>query len=250
MRGFFVTGTDTGIGKTRVTAGLLKAFASTRGKTVGMKPVASGASVTREGLRNDDALALQAAASEQRLYALVNPYCFAPPVAPHLAAMDAGVEINLETIVAAYGELCTGADTVLVEGVGGWQLPLSPTLELPDLVRELDLPVILVVGMRLGCINHRPGHPGRRPRTRRLGRERHRSCLRAARGQHRHPGSGAACAAPGPFALCAIRVPGCSGGGLAARVQTAPVSRAKNRKSPGKTWGYAAAPLRRAGAMR
>lgn len=154
MRGFFVTGTDTGIGKTRVTAGLLKAFASTRGKTVGMKPVASGASVTREGLRNDDALALQAAASEQRLYALVNPYCFAPPVAPHLAAMDAGVEINLETIVAAYGELCTGADTVLVEGVGGWQLPLSPTLELPDLVRELDLPVILVVGMRLGCINH------------------------------------------------------------------------------------------------
>ena len=154
MRGFFITGTDTSIGKTRVTAGLLKAFARAGRKTVGMKPIASGAVMSREGLRNDDALALQAAASEKRPYALVNPYCFAPPVAPHLAAIEAGVEIDLETITAAYTELCKGADTVLVEGVGGWQVPLSASLELPDLVRELDLPVILVVGLRLGCLNH------------------------------------------------------------------------------------------------
>ena len=154
MRGFFITGTDTSIGKTRVTAGLLKAFARAGRKTVGMKPIASGAVMSREGLRNDDALALQAAASEKRAYELVNPYCFAPAVAPHLAAMEAGVEIDLETITAAYTELCKGADTVLVEGVGGWQVPLSASLELPDLVRELDLPVILVVGLRLGCLNH------------------------------------------------------------------------------------------------
>ena len=154
MHGFFVTGTDTGIGKTRVTAGLLQAFARAGRKTVGMKPVASGAAMTPEGLRNEDALALQAAASERRPYALVNPYCFAPAVAPHLAAMEAGVEIGLDAIRGAYGELCQGADTVLVEGVGGWQVPLAPALELPDLARELDLPVILVVGLRLGCLNH------------------------------------------------------------------------------------------------
>jgi dethiobiotin synthetase len=154
VRGYFITGTDTGIGKTRVTTGLLKAFARTGGKTVGMKPVASGATRTPDGLRNEDALAIQAAASEQRAYALVNPYCFAPPVAPHLAALEVGVEISLDPIRTAYAELCNGADTVLVEGVGGWQVPLSPVLELPDLAREFRLPVILVVGMRLGCLNH------------------------------------------------------------------------------------------------
>ena len=154
MRSYFVTGTDTGIGKTRVTTGLLKALAHSGRKTVGMKPIASGAERTPEGLRNADALAIQAAASEKRAYALVNPYCFAPSVAPHIAALEAGVEISLDPIRAAYAELCRGADTVLVEGVGGWQVPLSPALELPDLARELGLPVILVVGMRLGCLNH------------------------------------------------------------------------------------------------
>ena len=149
-----ITGTDTGIGKTRVTVGLLKAYARRGRKTVGMKPVASGATQTPAGLRNEDALLLQAAASERRTYDLVNPYCFAPAVAPHLAAMDAGAEISLDTIRSAYAELCKAADTVLVEGVGGWQVPLSPVLELPDLVRILDLPVILVVGIRLGCLNH------------------------------------------------------------------------------------------------
>jgi dethiobiotin synthetase len=154
MRGFFITGTDTGIGKTRVSAGLLKALAKAGHKTAGMKPIASGAEMTPEGLRNEDALALQKAASLKRDYALVNPYCFAPPIAPHIAALDAQVEISLDVIRPAYLELCRDADAVVVEGVGGWQVPLSPVLELPDLARELDLPVVLVVGLRLGCLNH------------------------------------------------------------------------------------------------
>jgi dethiobiotin synthetase len=154
VRGYFVTGTDTGIGKTRVSAGLLKAMSKAGMKCAGMKPVASGAAMTAEGLRNEDALALQAVASVKKPYAVVNPYCFAPPVAPHLAAREAEVEIGLESIRAAYSELCLGADAVVVEGVGGWQVPLSETLELPDLARELELPVLLVVGMRLGCLNH------------------------------------------------------------------------------------------------
>lgn len=154
MSGVFVTGTDTGIGKTRVSAGLLKALGKAGLKSVGMKPIASGAEQTPEGLRNEDALALQKAASLKRDYALVNPYCFAPPVAPHLAAREAGVEVSLDVIRHAYAELCHGADAVVVEGVGGWQVPLAPGLELPDLARELELPVLLVVGLRLGCLNH------------------------------------------------------------------------------------------------
>jgi dethiobiotin synthetase len=150
----FVTGTDTGIGKTRVSAGLLKALSNARMQSVGMKPVASGAAMTADGLRNEDALALIAAASLKKPYAVVNPYCFAPPVAPHLAAREVKIEIGLDPIRAAYSELCLGADAVVVEGVGGWQVPLSETLELPDLARELALPVLLVVGMRLGCLNH------------------------------------------------------------------------------------------------
>ena len=154
MRGYFVTGTDTGIGKTRVSAGLLQALAQAGVKSVGMKPVASGAEMTPEGLRNEDALALQRAAALPRDYALVNPYCFAPPVAPHLAAREAGVEIDLEVIRVADAGLSRGAEMVVVEGVGGWQVPLGPGLELPDLAQELELPVLLVVGMRLGCLNH------------------------------------------------------------------------------------------------
>jgi dethiobiotin synthetase len=154
MRGFFVTGTDTGIGKTRVSAGLLKAISDAGMKSAGMKPVASGAAMTPEGLRNEDALALMAAASLKKPYAVVNPYCFAPPVAPHLASREAQLEIGLDPIRAAYAELCRDADAVVVEGVGGWQVPLSPGLEVPDLAREFGLPVLLVVGMRLGCLNH------------------------------------------------------------------------------------------------
>ena len=154
MRGFFITGTDTGVGKTRVAEGLLRVFAATGLRAVGMKPVASGASQTNTGLRNADALILQAASSTSPLYEEVNPYVFTPAIAPHLAAAEAGVTIELSRILAAYQRLCNAADVVIVEGVGGWQVPLADDLKLPDLAQGLGLPVILVVGLRLGCLNH------------------------------------------------------------------------------------------------
>ncbi|MGA9855021.1 MAG: dethiobiotin synthase [Gammaproteobacteria bacterium] len=154
MRGFFITGTDTGVGKTLVATGLVRNFAVAGLHVVGMKPVASGAAQTVEGLRNEDALALQAAATSLRPYEEVNPYVFAPVIAPHLAAAEAGVTIELPRILAAFRRLSIGADVVVVEGVGGWQVPLANGLQLPDLARSLGLPVILVVGLRLGCLNH------------------------------------------------------------------------------------------------
>lgn len=154
MRGFFITGTDTGVGKTLVAAGLLRVIAATGLRAVGMKPVASGASQTTTGLRNADALALQAASSTSPSYEDVNPYVFSPAIAPHLAAAEAGVTIELSRILTAYQRLCAEADVVVVEGVGGWQVPLTDGLQLPDLARALGLPVILVVGLRLGCLNH------------------------------------------------------------------------------------------------
>ncbi len=152
--GVFVTGTDTGIGKTVVSATLLAALNRTAGRAVGMKPVASGCRQTAHGLRNDDALALMAQSAGAPDYALVNPYALAEAVAPHLAARAAGVEIRLDPILAAFATLSTNADCLVVEGVGGWAVPLSPTLMQADLVRALKLPVVLVVGLRLGCISH------------------------------------------------------------------------------------------------
>jgi dethiobiotin synthetase len=154
MRGLFVTGTDTGVGKTLVAAALIQVLARAGLKTVGMKPVASGSAATPQGLRNHDALQLQAAANLRRPYELVNPYVFAPPVAPHIAALEAGVGITLPRILDCFRQLCDGADAVIVEGVGGWQVPLAQDFALPDLARALDLPVVLVVGLRLGCLNH------------------------------------------------------------------------------------------------
>ncbi|MGA9852868.1 MAG: dethiobiotin synthase [Gammaproteobacteria bacterium] len=154
MRGLFVTGTDTGVGKTCVAAGLLRVFVRAGLRTVGMKPVASGALQTPDGLRNEDALALQAAANLPRPYEQVNPYCFAPPIAPHLAAAETGVSIELPRILTAFNQLCAGADVVVVEGVGGWQVPMADDFGVPGLACALGLPVILVVGLRLGCLNH------------------------------------------------------------------------------------------------
>lgn len=154
MRGVFITGTDTGVGKTLVAATMLRALARAGLKTVGMKPVASGSAQTPGGLRNEDALALQTAANVARPYELVNPYAFAPPIAPHLAAAEAGAVIALPKILESFRQLCAGADAVIVEGVGGWQVPLAENFALPDLARSLGLPVVLVVGMRLGCLNH------------------------------------------------------------------------------------------------
>ncbi len=152
--GIFVTGTDTGIGKTLVAATLLEALKADGHRAAGMKPVASGCTQTPSGWRNDDAQLLIACSSGAPDYASVNPYAFAEPIAPHLAAIDAGEEIRLEPILAGFAALSANADCMVVEGVGGWAVPLAPLLMQADLVRALKLPVLLVVGLRLGCINH------------------------------------------------------------------------------------------------
>lgn len=152
--GVFLTGTDTGIGKTHACVGLLRALNELGCRTAAMKPVASGAQRTPAGLRNEDALALQAAATVAADYGEINPYCFEPPIAPHVAAQRAGVTIDLAHIERGARALSARADFVVVEGVGGWRVPLGPRLEVGDLARGLGLPVLLVVGLRLGCINH------------------------------------------------------------------------------------------------
>lgn len=150
----FVTGTDTGIGKTYVSVALIHALRAAGKRVLAMKPVASGCEKTPDGLRNGDALALQAAASERRPYADINPYAFEPPLAPHIAAACAGTTIDMELIARHCNSLAQTADVVVVEGVGGWYVPLDETHTLADLARHLRARVILVVGMRLGCINH------------------------------------------------------------------------------------------------
>ncbi len=150
----FITGTDTGIGKTFVSVALLHALRGTGLRAVGMKPVASGCVATAEGLRNEDALALQSASSGSPDYADVNPLAYAAAVSPHLAAAAEGRRVELAPVQAAYARLAACADVVVVEGVGGWLAPLSDTLVAGDLARVLGLPVILVVGLRLGCLNH------------------------------------------------------------------------------------------------
>lgn len=152
--GVFVTGTDTGIGKTQVSCTLLRGLRSRQVNALGMKPVASGSRPTALGLRNDDAEALMDASGYLGDYGDVNPYDFGDPIAPHLAAHDCSTDISLERIGAAHARLAAGGHTVVVEGVGGWLAPLGARLMQADLVRALELPVILVVGMRLGCINH------------------------------------------------------------------------------------------------
>lgn len=153
-RGLFVTGTDTGVGKTLVATGIMARYRQGGHTVLGMKPVASGAVMTEHGLRNEDALQLQSAGSRHVPYARVNPYCYAPPIAPCIAASELGVEIALATIVEAQQWLGHRADRLVVEGVGGWRVPLSETLDVATLARRLGYPVVLVVGLRLGCINH------------------------------------------------------------------------------------------------
>ena len=154
MFGVFVTGTDTGIGKTLSSCALLHALRGHGLRAAGMKPVASGCERIDDAWRNADALALQAAGEPGIPYADINPYALEHPLAPELAARDAGVEVDLPTILAAHARLGALADAVVVEGVGGWAAPLSASLMQADLVRALRLPVLLVVGLRLGCINH------------------------------------------------------------------------------------------------
>jgi dethiobiotin synthetase len=151
---FFITGTDTGIGKTWASLSLMRAYRAQGRSVAGMKPVATGG-VWRGGrLENEDALALLEAASAPLPYERVNPYVYEPPVSPHIAAAQAGRPIDLERIVKLFNGLAEEFDCLLVEGVGGWAVPLSDRLRVSDLALALGLPVILVVGLRLGCLNH------------------------------------------------------------------------------------------------
>ena len=151
-QGYFITGTDTGVGKTLVSQILIQRLAQDHACVVGFKPVASGCRKTPEGLRNDDAVALQAISTVALPYATVNPYAFEPAIAPHLAAAVANTHIDIARICATIDAVVV--DRVVVEGVGGWLVPLTPDETLADLARRLQLPVVLVVGMRLGCLNH------------------------------------------------------------------------------------------------
>jgi dethiobiotin synthetase len=154
--GLFITGTSTGVGKTAVTAAMLRRLAESGVRAVGLKPVASGSQ--RAGpdapLRNLDALELQAAATVALPYDQVNPYCFEPAIAPHIAAAEAGRPITPEALVRWYERVTAGADLALVEGAGGWRVPLHPEGFLSDLPEALGMGVILVVGTTLGCLNH------------------------------------------------------------------------------------------------
>ena len=148
---YFIIGTDTGVGKTLVSCALLHAFAAQGLRVVGMKPVACGCD---EDDRNEDAKRLHAASNVLAGYGQINPYNFFHPVAPHIAARNSGVRIEFSRILTSYRELLSQADVVIVEGVGGFKVPLNEKQDSADLAREFGLPVILAAGMRLGCLNH------------------------------------------------------------------------------------------------
>jgi len=150
MASLFITGTDTGVGKTRIACALLRGFAEAGKTTVGMKPVAAGA----ENGRWEDVEVLCAASTVRAPRDVVNPYAFEPAIAPHIAAELAGEKIDIEKIAAAHAQLCRLADIVVVEGAGGFMIPLDSRQTSADLARSLKAPVVLVVGMRLGCLNH------------------------------------------------------------------------------------------------
>ena len=153
-QGFFITGTDTGVGKTLVAVALMRALVARGLRTAVMKPVAAGVVQTPEGPRNDDALELLAQSNVKAPYEDVNPWLLTMPASPHLAARHDGVSIGHERILAAYQRLAARSDIVLVEGAGGWLAPISSVATMADIAGKLALPVVLVVGMRLGCLNH------------------------------------------------------------------------------------------------
>ena len=150
-RGYFITGTDTGVGKTRVAVALIHHLRNQGLRVAAMKPVSAG---SEPGALNDDVVALMQAANVQADIQDINPYAFAPAIAPHLAAAQAGIHIELDVIARAYARLAASADVVVVEGAGGWRVPLNTQQDMADLAQRLELPVLLVVGLRLGCLNH------------------------------------------------------------------------------------------------
>jgi dethiobiotin synthetase len=151
---FFVTGTDTGVGKTHIACKLISAYVAQGYKVVGMKPVAAGCELVDGVWVNEDVLQLEAVSNVQTPRELTNPYSFKEAIAPHIAAEKVGVEINIEVIQQAFNKLRNIADIVIVEGAGGFLVPLDATHSMADLALALNIPVILVVNMKLGCINH------------------------------------------------------------------------------------------------
>lgn len=151
---FFITGTDTGVGKTYVACQLLRHYAAQGLKVVGMKPVAAGRELVDGAWLHDDVQKLIAASNVEAPIELINPYCFDEAIAPHIAAEKVGVEIKIEVILQAYQQLSQLADVVIVEGAGGFLVPLSEHETMADLTRALNIPIILVVGIKLGCISH------------------------------------------------------------------------------------------------
>lgn len=150
----FITGTDTGIGKTWFTLSLMRLLKERAHKVLGMKPIASGAELENGKLINDDARLIMGACSKEVKYDLINPIIFEPPVSPNIAATMSNEQVELNKIVACYKALESQCEKLVVEGVGGWRVPISEKLSLVDMVKTLKLPVVLVVGLRLGCINH------------------------------------------------------------------------------------------------
>ena len=153
-RGLFVTGTDTGVGKTLVACGLVRALTRAGHRVGVLKPVASGSLRTPRGLENEDALALAACANLGQSYPEVNRYCFEPPISPHIAANEVGIAIDIDLIASDFRKLAARADWVVAEGAGGWYAPVGPTETMADLAAALPARVLMVVGLRLGCLNH------------------------------------------------------------------------------------------------
>ena len=153
-KGYFITGTDTGVGKTEIACALLRAYVASGFAVVGMKPIAAGARSVNGSLRNDDVERIRAAGNVRVARRVMNPYLFAPPIAPHLAAERIGGRIDPALIERAYRSLARRADIVIVEGAGGLLVPLNERADSADLARRMRLPVLLVVGMRLGCLSH------------------------------------------------------------------------------------------------
>ena len=156
MNVWFVTGTDTDAGKTLVTSALLYAARQQQLSTLGLKPIASGSERTSLGLRNGDALALQQQSMPPVSYATVNSITFEPAMAPHLAALEAGQTLEVGSLSRLLHDTLsqTPRDITLIEGAGGWRVPLNDQEDFADLAQALELPVILVVGLKLGCLNH------------------------------------------------------------------------------------------------
>jgi dethiobiotin synthetase len=153
-RSYFLTGTDTGVGKTLVAAALIRRLRESGVAVAGMKPVAAGVVAGPDGPANEDALLLQAEASVRHAYATVNPWLFEPAIAPHLAAAEAGIAIGADRIAAAHAALCASAEVVIAEGAGGFLVPLDGSRSMAELPALLGMRVLLVVGLRLGCLNH------------------------------------------------------------------------------------------------